>query len=114
MRDLLFQQPSCIENPSSESFCNANVGNDTELTGRLMWRSDVQMKEFCEDQETCRHVQLLRYFGETLSSGACKNTCDNCLRKAGQKHDPDWPELVSSPPLEICKKPCLSNPASKK
>ena len=53
------------------------------------------MKGFCEDQETCRHVQLLRYFGETLASGDCKNKCENCLRKAGQKHDPDWPELVS-------------------
>ncbi len=56
----------------------------------------MQMKGFCEDRETCRHVQLLRYFGEVLSSGACKNTCDNCLRKAGQKHDPDWPELVKA------------------
>ena len=55
----------------------------------------MQMKGFCEDQETCRHVQLLKYFGETLSSGACQKKCDNCLRKAGMKHDPDWPELVS-------------------
>lgn len=52
------------------------------------------MKGFCEDKDTCRHVQLLQYFGEQLSSGPCKDRCDNCRRRAGQKHDPDWPEQV--------------------
>ena len=56
----------------------------------------VQMKGFCEDKEACRHVQLLQYFGERLASGDCKDRCDNCLRKAGLKHDPDWPEQVGA------------------
>ena len=53
------------------------------------------MKDFCEDQKECRHVLLLKYFGEDLASGPCGNRCDNCLRQAGFKEDPEWPVSVS-------------------
>lgn len=52
------------------------------------------MKGFCENTSECRHVLLLKYFGEDLSSGPCGNRCDNCLRKAGFTEDPDWPTKV--------------------
>jgi len=53
----------------------------------------MQMKEFCEDEGECRHVLLLRYFGETMRE-RCEDRCDNCRKRRGQKHDPDWPKQV--------------------
>lgn len=63
------------------------------------------MKGFCEDKDTCRHVQLLQYFGEQLASGPCKDRCDNCRRIAGQKRDPDWPEQVITKHRTCCGEP---------
>jgi bloom syndrome protein len=33
---------------------------------------------FCEDQHTCRRVEILRYFGEKFDKALCKGGCDNC------------------------------------
>lgn len=52
------------------------------------------MKAYCEDSEGCRHALLLAYFGEQLAGGRCNGRCDNCLRRAGQREDPDWPPQV--------------------
>ena len=61
----------------------------------------LQMKAFSEDTEECRHVLLLRYFGETLASGRCGSKCDNCLRRGGQRVDPDWPTQVTWPTMRV-------------
>lgn len=61
----------------------------------------VQMKEFCEDTDSCRHAALVQYFGETPSpaafpGGRCHSGCDACLAAAGSPPQPgDWQPLVS-------------------
>ncbi len=44
-----------------------------------------KMIEFCEEEE-CRRVPLLRYFGEEFREGVCK-ACDNCLGDSREKAD---------------------------
>ncbi len=56
-------------------------------------RGAPQMKEFCDDRDTCRHAALLAYFGERFARGRCGGSCDNCARGAASAadEDPDWP-----------------------
>eukprot|EP01029_Cantina_marsupialis_P002613 TRINITY_DN124487_c1_g1_i1.p1 TRINITY_DN124487_c1_g1~~TRINITY_DN124487_c1_g1_i1.p1 ORF type:complete len:569 (+),score=125.87 TRINITY_DN124487_c1_g1_i1:166-1872(+) len=44
-----------------------------------------EMKNYCENDETCRREIILRYFDETFDPKLCKNTCDNCRKKHSDK-----------------------------
>jgi bloom syndrome protein len=33
---------------------------------------------FCDEQRTCRRVEILRYFGEEFDKALCNQGCDNC------------------------------------
>ncbi|PRW57979.1 ATP-dependent DNA helicase Q-like 1 isoform A [Chlorella sorokiniana] len=37
-----------------------------------------QMRAYCEDDQHCRHAQLIQYFGETWQQGRCATHCDVC------------------------------------
>lgn len=57
--------------------------------------STAGLRAFAADQSTCRHVQLLRYFGEAPSFDRCGSTCDNCIsagRHAGDDQRDFGPE----------------------
>ncbi len=41
--------------------------------------------EYCEEEE-CRRIPILNYFGEEYSGGNCK-TCDNCVEGTAEKTD---------------------------
>lgn len=71
----------------------------------------LQMKEFCDDRDTCRHAALLTYFGERLDGGRCGTNCDNCARaasgEAADQPDPEWlvhhfPYLRANPVGPLC------------
>ena len=48
------------------------------------------MMDFCEDQRTCRHAQLLQYLGEAMEPASCKGRCDNCLSRQGHNPHSAW------------------------
>ncbi|KAL2757477.1 hypothetical protein ACRALDRAFT_1039765, partial [Sodiomyces alcalophilus JCM 7366] len=48
---------------------------------------------FCDGQEECRRVTVLRYFGEGFTAAQCNKTCDNCL-VGGVFEQQDWSEYA--------------------
>jgi bloom syndrome protein len=40
------------------------------------------MAAYCIDKTSCRRAILLGYFGEAFDSANCRETCDNCVRRA--------------------------------
>lgn len=50
---------------------------------------------FCDGQEECRRVAVLRYFGEQFSAAQCNKTCDNCLN-GGVFEQQDWSEYAAA------------------
>ncbi len=40
--------------------------------------SSPQMRAYCEDDQRCRHAQLIQYFGESWQQGRCGTYCDVC------------------------------------
>lgn len=50
----------------------------------------AQMKDYCTDDQACRHSLLLDYFGERLR-GRCGHACNNCLaRHSRDQADSVW------------------------
>ncbi|EPE04779.1 atp-dependent helicase sgs1 [Ophiostoma piceae UAMH 11346] len=41
-----------------------------------------RMVGFCENQQSCRRTEILRYFGEDYNGNDCNKTCDNCRSDA--------------------------------
>lgn len=41
-------------------------------------RLSPQMRAYCEDDQRCRHAQLIQYFGESWQQGRCGTYCDVC------------------------------------
>ncbi|KAI7836066.1 hypothetical protein COHA_010035 [Chlorella ohadii] len=37
-----------------------------------------QMRAYCEDDQRCRHAQVIQYFGEAWQQGRCSTHCDVC------------------------------------
>ncbi|KAF9879836.1 RecQ family ATP-dependent DNA helicase [Colletotrichum karsti] len=37
-----------------------------------------RVSAFCDNRESCRGVEILRYFGEVFNKDECNKTCDNC------------------------------------
>lgn len=73
----------------------------------------LQMKQFCDERDGCRHKALLTYFGEAFEAGRCRGNCDNCARQArgeaADAPDPDW--LVSGlPNTHRCSAVCHACP----
>ncbi|KAK1636690.1 RecQ family ATP-dependent DNA helicase [Colletotrichum phormii] len=48
---------------------------------------------FCDNREDCRHVEILRYFGEQFDPKECEKTCDNC-RAGAVFEQQDFSELA--------------------
>jgi hypothetical protein len=58
--------------------------------------STAALRAYSADQTTCRHVQLLRYFGESPNFDRCGGACDNCLcsgQNAGDRERDFGPEV---------------------
>ncbi|MCG8387244.1 MAG: RecQ family ATP-dependent DNA helicase, partial [Cytophagales bacterium] len=52
-----------------------------------------RMVEFAEEQEECRRVNILRYFGEQFDKEDCQKTCDNC-RAGATFHTKDYSQYA--------------------
>jgi len=63
------------------------VGALTPKAREMVLASTASLRAYAADGSTCRHVQLLRYFGEEPTFTHCLNMCDNCLNS--QKHAND-------------------------
>jgi bloom syndrome protein len=54
-----------------------------------------KVASFCDTQDSCRRVAILRYFGETFNSEACNKTCDNCRNGAVFEQQDFTPHAVA-------------------
>ena len=72
------------------------VSRKTRLDKAMPLLEKVQ--NFLEDRSQCRRVSLLSYLGESISSDACRGTCDNCKRRLGQlpKDDENFAAAVAA------------------
>ena len=50
-------------------------------------QSSAALRAFAADQRTCRHAQLLAYFGESPAAARCGGMCDNCQDAAAHAGD---------------------------
>ncbi|KAK9901519.1 hypothetical protein WJX75_000114 [Coccomyxa subellipsoidea] len=48
-----------------------------------------KMKNYCTNDNACRHSLLLDYFGERFAGGRCGQACDNCLARHMHSPRPD-------------------------
>ena len=62
-------------------------GSKASFRGKM--RGSVQMKNYCTNDNACRHSLLLDYFGERFAGGRCGQACDNCLARHMHSPRPD-------------------------
>lgn len=55
-----------------------NDGEGSEQQKERQRNMLARVVAFCENQHSCRRVDILRYFGEKFDQALCNNGCDNC------------------------------------